>query len=141
MSYRNRNCSNSSGATGSSVFASTVSGGVHTPHVLIATDIGDDPLTLSAGSKAVAVPATPERVSATDILVSKVLFQARKNKTTANTGAVYLGFSATAANNHYVLAAGAEREFVAPPGTKLNLKDFYVDAATAADAVNWIAYP
>lgn len=78
---------------------------------------------------------TPERLIATELLVDSFEVHARKNPTTANTGAVYVGLSGVAGENYRVLLAGETLTLTAPPGTKLNVQSFWIDAATNADAV------
>lgn len=93
------------------------------------------------GVKAVTAAGTPERLVAVNTYVEWVEIHPRKSTTAANTGAVYLGFSGTATQNYRVLlAAGDPVVYKALPGKKLNLKDFWVDAATNADAVTYTAF-
>lgn len=92
------------------------------------------------GSKAVAAAGTPERLVAVDTYVEFLEIHARKAPATANTGAVYLGFSPTGGQNFRVMLPGDPgHTYRATLKKKLNLKDFYVDAATNADAVTYTA--
>lgn len=98
---------------------------------------------LLTGVATVTAAGTPVPLvdSETPVLVDRVILQARKNKTTANTGAVYVGTSDEAADNFLVLLAGDRQELVASNGKKIDLASLYVDAATNDDAVNFIAFP
>lgn len=95
--------------------------------------------TFSQGTKAVATAGTPVRLVASVTLVESVEIHARKNTTTANTGAIYLGFSSTGGSNYRVLLAGETFSITAPAGKKLDLHLIYLDAATSADAVTYTA--
>jgi hypothetical protein len=94
---------------------------------------------LSQGTKAVAAAGTPEALVGASTLVSSVEIHARKNTTTANTGNIYVGFTAGAGNQKRVLAPGEVFPITAQPGKKVDLASIYIDAATNADAVTWSA--
>lgn len=89
------------------------------------------------GSKAVTSAGTPVTLVAVQTLVDCVEIHARKSKTTANTGNIYIGWSSSAASNVRVLAPGDSVSFSAPAGKKIDLQTIYIDAATSADAVTY----
>lgn len=106
--------------------------------------LADDPLgqvsvSFTQGRKAVAAAGTPETLVAADTFVEHVEIHARKNPTTANAGAVYVGVSSAAGSNYRVLLAGEYFMLYSSHGKKINLKDIWVDAATNADAVTYTA--
>lgn len=90
--------------------------------------------------KAVTTAGTPVVLTGTGAtLVQSFEIHARKNTTTANTGNIYVGFSASGGSNYRVLSPGDSWGEVAPPGKKLDMHLIYIDAATSADAVTWTA--
>lgn len=91
--------------------------------------------TIANGSKAVTTAGTPVRLVAVSTLVESVEIHARKNPTTANTGAIYIGLSGTGGQNFRVLAPGESFTISAPAGKKIDLNTIFVDSATSADAV------
>ncbi len=91
--------------------------------------------TLIQGTKAVASAGTPVLLVAAQTLVESVVIQAQKGVATANTGNVYVGFSATPGANLLVLTPGAALNLEAPAGKKIDLHTIYIDAVTNADAV------
>lgn len=91
--------------------------------------------TLEQGTKAVASAGTPVLLVAAQTLVESVVIQAQKGVATANTGNVYVGFSATPGANLLVLTPGSALNLEAPAGKKIDLHTIYIDAATNADAV------
>jgi len=64
-----------------------------------------------------------------------LLLTARKNKTTANTGDVYVGNREVQSQ---VLSPGQSLSFEVHPGEKLDLSQIYIDAATNGDGVSWL---
>lgn len=64
-----------------------------------------------------------------------VLLTARKNKTTANTGEVYIGNKAAQSQ---VLAAGQSLAIEVRAGEELSLSDIFIDAATSGDGVSYL---
>lgn len=103
--------------------------------------LADDPYgqvsaTWTQRSVTVTSAGTPVQVSTTNVFVEEIEFHARKNKTTANAGAVYIGPNITPIR---VLLAGESwkirSQFTGGPGKKINLADWYVDAATNGDSV------
>lgn len=96
--------------------------------------------TFTQGVKAVVSAGTPLVLTGSAAtLVDSVEIHARKNTTTANTGAIYIGFSASAGSNYRVLLPGESMSITAPMGKKIDLHLIFVDAATTADAVAWTA--
>lgn len=96
--------------------------------------------TFSQGRTAVASAGTPVQVVSTPTHVRKVEFFARKANGTANTGVIYLGLSSVAASNYRVVAVDGTWIVEALAGTFLDLSQFYIDAANAADAVAYTTY-
>lgn len=64
-----------------------------------------------------------------------LLLTARQNKTTANTGDVYVG-NRNAQNQ--VLSAGQSLSLEVYPGEELRLCDIFIDAANSGDGVSWL---
>lgn len=103
--------------------------------------LSEDPYgQVSASWTQVSVPVptagTPVQVSATNVYVAEIEFHARKNKTTVNTGAVYIGPSNAPLR---VLLPGevwkVSESYTGNYNKRLNLADWWVDAATNGDAV------
>lgn len=92
------------------------------------------------GTQAIAAAGTAERLVDTSTLVDSVEIHARKNRTTANTGAVYIGFTNASGGQLRVLLAGEKVEYRAPAGKKIDLMDIWVDAATNDDGVVYVAF-
>jgi hypothetical protein len=105
--------------------------------VVIGANTSTTAATATQGVKAVGSAGTPERLVASSTLVESVEIFARKGKTTANTGNIYVGFSSSAASNTRVLEPGETWQLTAPAGKKIDLNLIYVDAATTADAVTY----
>lgn len=86
-------------------------------------------------SKAVTLAATPEPISATDLVTSSVLIQAK----TTNTSQLTIGDSA---NQFHELDAGESvslSDILIPRGEDtFNLKDIYVNVGTNGEGVNVI---
>lgn len=95
--------------------------------------------TLEQGTKLVASAGTPEPLVGVSTKVESVLLFAQKAVGTANTGNVYVGFSATPGANLSVLGTATMlgKIFEAPAGKKIDLHDIYVDAANSGDGVMW----
>lgn len=87
-------------------------------------------------SKAVTTPSTAVQISTTQLLVEYVAFQAKKVGGD-NTGNVFLGDSTLdqSVKEGIELTPGQMYEPRIQDGTKLDLKDWYLDADTAADGV------
>jgi hypothetical protein len=85
--------------------------------------------------KTVAATGTPELVSAISLPFTQAIFVGNKAARTANTGIVYLGVQATDDAQFVAIGIGATLTITAPVGQKLNLNQFYLDVATAADGV------
>lgn len=93
--------------------------------------------TTAQGTKAVTSAGTPERMVASTTKVESVVIQALKGVATANTGNIYVGFSASGGSNLMVLTPGQSVTFQAPAGKKVDLTNIYIDSATSADAVQY----
>lgn len=93
--------------------------------------------TMAQGTKAVAAAGTPERLVGSTTKVESVEIFARKNPTTANTGNIYVGFSASGGSNLRVLEPGEGFGLSAPLGKKIDLNLIYIDSATSSDAVQF----
>lgn len=89
--------------------------------------------TLAQAYKTVTASGVPEAVGSG--LVESVLFTARKNRTTANTGDVFIGFSPTNDTQLRQLSPGESVSYTAPEGKKINLAGIYIDVATNGDGV------
>jgi hypothetical protein len=96
-------------------------------------------LTPTQGVKTVTTAGTPVRLVATETLVESVEIHARKAAGTANTGIVYLGYSATGGQNYRALAVGEVWSQTAVAGKKIDLHLIYIDAATNGDGVIYTA--
>jgi len=94
---------------------------------------------LSQGTKAVAAAGTAVQLTATTTLVRSVEIHARKNKTTANTGDVYVGFAGGSGNQNRVLAPGDPFTITAIDEEMIDLSQIWIDAANNGDAVTWSA--
>jgi hypothetical protein len=86
-------------------------------------------------NKTVASVTVPEAIAGSTTLCESVEITALKGRDTANTGNVFIGFSATNDTQLTRLVPGESKTFTAPPGKKLDLAGFYVDVATAGDGV------
>jgi hypothetical protein len=95
--------------------------------------------TLTQGTKAVTAAGTPERLIGSTTKVESVEIFARKAPGTANTGAIYIGISASGGANYRVLAPDESFSISAPAGKKIDLNTIYIDAANSADAVAYTA--
>ena len=91
------------------------------------------------GSKVVATAGTPVALVDTPTPVRSVEIHARKNKTTANAGNVYVGFNRGAGAQLRVIEPGEPFAIAAPDGKKFDLAGIFVDAATSGDAVTFSA--
>lgn len=93
--------------------------------------------TLTQANKTVAATGTPEAIGTG--LVESIVIKVLKGRTTANTGNVFIGFSATNDTQLYTLAPGEELALAAPDGKKLDLSGIYIDVATNGDGVIYTA--
>lgn len=91
--------------------------------------------TLAQINKTVAATGTPEAISGSANKVESVLIKALKGRATANTGVVYIGFSATNDAQLHALAPGEEMTLTAPDGKKIDTAAIYIDVATNGDGV------
>lgn len=78
---------------------------------------------------------TPTRWTNATTLVRKVTILGKKSSRTANTGDVYIGPTSGNDTQAFKVAADGEAVMEAPPGTFINLSDWYVDVTTANDGV------
>jgi hypothetical protein len=80
--------------------------------------------------KSVAAAATPERLVAADTYVHSVLIVPKRG----NTNPVWIGSSSTN-DEQSVKVTDTGVALIAPPGTRLNLFDLYVDVTTNGEGV------
>lgn len=85
--------------------------------------------------KTVASTGTPEALSSTAIYCTKVVIQGQSAVQTANTSTAYLGWTSTDGAQAFKVASDAVYVFVAAPGTKYNLANWYLDVGTNSDGV------
>lgn len=85
----------------------------------------------------VAAAATPEALAGSTTLVESVIIQAKKGFNSANTSAVFVGFSATNDSNYLELLPGDSVTLNAPQGKKLDLNLIYIECVTAGDGVTY----
>lgn len=76
----------------------------------------------------------------TKLLVPSASFSGRKARGTDNTGNVFFGQSSTNDAQLEIIAAGKTVTMYAPEGSSIDLGQFYLDVATAADGVV-VSYP
>lgn len=92
-------------------------------------------------AKTVTSAGTPEAVSATSLAVQSVEFIAQKDQGSANSGNIWIGFSATNGAQRRLMAPGDVWAITADQGQKLDLAGIYVDVATNGDGVTYVAIP
>jgi hypothetical protein len=94
------------------------------------------------GIKTVAATGTPEALVSTPRTVQSVELVPQKAQGTANTGTVYIGWQ-SGNGLQYRPIAPTDQPFAitAPFGSKLDLSQIYIDAATAGDGVSYVAIP
>jgi hypothetical protein len=85
--------------------------------------------------KTVTSITVPELISATDIFFRKATIIGNKSARVGNTGIVYIGVAGTNDVQAFAIASGAVAYLNAPVGCRMSFKDFWIDAATAADGV------
>lgn len=95
--------------------------------------------TFAQAVNTIAAAATPEALVASQTLVESVLIQAKKGFNSANTSAVFVGFSATNDSNYLELLPGDSVTLKAPQGKKLDLNLIYIECVTAGDGVSYTA--
>lgn len=88
-------------------------------------------MSLPIGSITVATPGTAVAVATSGSAITAVSFRARAD----NTGAVYVGDSGVSSSNGYRLEPGDE--LTLSFRETIDLRRFFVDAATANDAVDF----
>lgn len=80
----------------------------------------------------IAVPAQWTNVNT---WVRSVTIQGKKAERTTNTSVVFIGPLSTNDKLSFEVAPGGQAVLEAPPGTLINLADWYVDSVTAGDGV------
>jgi hypothetical protein len=93
--------------------------------------------TFAQAVNTIAAAATPEALVASQTLVESVLIQAKKGFNSANTSAVFVGFSSTNDSNYLELLPGDSVTLKAPQGKKLDLNLIYIECVTAGDGVTY----
>lgn len=93
------------------------------------------------GRKTVASAGTPEALVSAPRSVQSVELVAQKAQNSANTGTVYIGWSATNGTQDRPMAAGDKWAITAGPNQMLDLSQIYIDVATDADGVTFTAIP
>lgn len=96
---------------------------------------------MAQGVKTVSATGTPERLVVSTLQVDTVFLQAMKGFNSANSSAVYIGFSAVNDSNYIQMLPGDSLTFTAPSGKKLDLNLFYIEVTTNGDGVSytWMA--
>jgi len=104
--------------------------------------VGSVAMAWVALTKTVAVPGVAEPLVAVQTFASRFLLTAKK-ATGANTGNVYLGDSTVnrTSNQQTLLSAGDAIGLDSPLGTKFDLAQLYLDAATAGDGLTGMYLP
>lgn len=107
------------------------------PIPVTAQSARENPLVVLPASffKTVAAAATPERASATRILCSGFQITGMKDRTTANTGTIWFGWTSANDTQLEPVLSGESRSLTAPLGALFDLSQLYIDVATAADGV------
>lgn len=133
------NTSDSLGPT----FKTTDNAGVHTPHCNVDSlpsfpaNTSTTAATFAQVVNTITAANTPEALAASQTLVESVLIQAKKGFNSANTSAVFIGFSATNDSNYLELLPGDSVTLNAPQGKKLDLNLIYIECVTAGDGVTY----
>jgi len=91
--------------------------------------------TMVQGVKAPAATGTPEPLTAVETLVHSVRIKAARAGRVANTGSVWLGYTATNDAQLWELVPTEWISITAPPGKVLDLALIYVDSVTLTDGV------
>ncbi len=71
--------------------------------------------------------------------VGSVEIHARKSVSSANTGNIFVGFSATPGANLRVIKPDASFTIDAPDGKRIDLRSIFIDAAEDGDGATWTA--
>ena len=103
------------------------------------TDLPVSQFQYSQGIRLCPVANTAYQITNFATTTKGVIFIARQNQSTVNSGEIYIGFSPTAANNYKVLQPDEEFTITAPSGRYLSLNAIYVVAQNANDGVCWMA--
>lgn len=107
--------------------------GASSDTVVLAANGSVTATTLTQAYKTVASTSVPEAVGTG--LVESLTLTAQKSRTTANTGNVWIGFSATNDTQLRLLTPGDSVTYVAVDGKKINLAAIFIDVATNGDGV------
>lgn len=86
-------------------------------------------------TKTVAATDTPEALAVDGTFFQTATLIGKKAARINNTGTVYLGIGATNDSQPLEILPGEVVEITAPPGTKFDLNDWYLDVETASDGV------
>ena len=92
------------------------------------------------GSKLPAATGTPEALATEQTLVRFLRIRAMRSGRVANTGSVYVGFSATNDAQLEELVPSEWLTLTPPAGEYLDLATIYVDAVTLGDGVIFWAF-
>lgn len=93
--------------------------------------------TFAQAVNTVAAANTPEALVGSQTLVESVIIQAKKGFNSANTSAVFVGFSGTNDSNYLELLPGDSVTLTAPQGKKLDLNLIYIECVTEGDGVTY----
>jgi len=93
------------------------------------------------GQNAVASAGTPEQLVEASTLASSVEIYGRKSPTVANTGNIYVGFSAVAGQNYRTVPPGTGFTISMPQAQKMDLSTIYIDASTSGDVAVYTYIP
>jgi len=108
------------------------------PLLFMATFVYAAPERIAAGQIIVIAAASGTPVSlttGTNIWCTRATIIGNKAARTANTGTVFIGPLAADDTQPYKILTGEIHVFIAPPGTSINLKDWYLDVTTNDDGL------
>lgn len=95
--------------------------------------------TIVQGSKTVALSGTPETLTASQVLVDSVEILANKDRTTANTGVIWVGVLAGDDTQLRPINPGNSYSMVATQGKKIDLQTIYIDVQRNGDGAIYTA--
>lgn len=93
--------------------------------------IGAGQIIVTASSSGTPVSLT----TGTNVWCTRATIIGNKAARTANTGTVYIGPTSANDTQPYKILTGEIHVFEAPPGTSINLADWYVDVTTNDDGL------
>ena len=99
---------------------------------------GSQPQVGNQFAMTVASSGTPAQLTnSTTLRARAITIKARKDRGTANTGVIYIGWTSTNDAQLYVLASDGEVVITPPEGSNgyLRLSDIYIDVVTNGDGV------